>query len=64
MIVCFGRYFSPLAVYQRKYQPCGKRSQGRPLKKDFWTVNVTGTGREAKRPASCLMMMMMMMMMS
>jgi hypothetical protein len=30
-----------------KYQACGKRSQGRPPKKEFWTVKVTGKVHEA-----------------
>ena len=39
------------------YQPCGKRSQGRPLK-DFLAVSGTGASHEGYKPARYMIMAM------
>jgi len=46
-----------------KYQPCWKRSQGRPSK-DFSTVNETGPGHVVKGAVSYTTMMIMILMMA
>jgi hypothetical protein len=40
-----------------KYQPCGKRSQGRPIK-DFLAVSGTGSDHEDYNPARYMIMAM------
>jgi len=45
-----------------KYQPCGKRSEGRPSK-DFPIVNETGPGHQVTDAVSYTTMMIMIIMM-